>query len=63
MYEPEDGVGISVYVEDCDGGEDGTGGEAMREVDESEWVYGETNPVRAAWRPPVTARPPMPIAV
>jgi hypothetical protein len=51
-----DGPGIAVYVEDCD-----ERGEQMREVDESEWVYGETNPVRTAWRAPVTARPPMTI--
>jgi hypothetical protein len=44
-------------VEDCD-----ERGEQMREVDESEWVYGETNPVRTAWRAPVTARPPMTVS-
>lgn len=54
----EGGPGITVYVEDCV-----DEGEQMREVEEDEWVYGETNSVRAAWRPPVTARPPMAVSV
>ncbi|PCH38566.1 Calcipressin [Wolfiporia cocos MD-104 SS10] len=55
LLEPEgDGVGISVYVEDCDGGEDGRAHE-----EEEEWVYGETAPARARWKPAPTTRPPM----
>jgi hypothetical protein len=54
LLESEEPGGISVYVEDCDGGADGRG-----EVDEEEWVYGETLPTKARWKPSATARPPM----
>ncbi|KAJ7886141.1 Calcipressin-domain-containing protein [Mycena olivaceomarginata] len=47
LIEPEDG-GVGVYVEDCDGEE---------EEAEDDWVYGESAPGRAKWRP-VTAMPP-----
>ncbi|KAH9948125.1 Calcipressin [Amylocystis lapponica] len=57
LLEPEEGVGIGVYVEDCDGGE---GGAPM----EQDWAYGETSPARAKWKPLPTSRPPgFPIAV
>lgn len=47
--------GIEVYVEDCDGGNDGG-----RELAEDEWVYGETSSVRNVYtRPPATHRPPI----
>jgi hypothetical protein len=50
LIEPEDGdSGVGVYVEDCDGEE---------EENEEDWVYGESAPGRAKWRP-VTAMPPM----
>ncbi|KIK59094.1 hypothetical protein GYMLUDRAFT_170205 [Collybiopsis luxurians FD-317 M1] len=54
LLDPEDGSGVGVYVEDCDG-------EAARgdnEMDEDDWVYGETAPARTKWKP-VTAMPPM----
>ena len=51
LLEPEDGVGISVYVEDCDGGD---GGAPMEE----DWAYGESSPMRAKWKPLPTALPP-----
>ncbi|KAJ6473247.1 Calcipressin [Mycena sanguinolenta] len=50
LLEPEEGdSGVGVYVEDCDGEE---------EEQEEDWVYGESSPGRAKWRP-VTAMPPM----
>jgi len=49
VLNPEDGVGISVYVEDCD---------RVRDVDE-DWDYGSDNPTRMQWRPVPTALPPM----
>ncbi|KZT11144.1 Calcipressin [Laetiporus sulphureus 93-53] len=52
LLEPEDGVGISVYVEDCDGGEGGAS------AVEEDWNYGETSPARAQWRPMPTSMPP-----
>ncbi|KAJ6544111.1 Calcipressin-domain-containing protein [Mycena capillaripes] len=49
LIEPQDGdSGVGVYVEDCDG----------EEENEEDWVYGESAPGRAKWRP-VTALPPM----
>ncbi|GBE82813.1 Calcipressin [Sparassis latifolia] len=56
LLEPQEGVGIGVYVEDCDSGEE------EGEVEE-DWVYGETSPARAKWRPMSTSRPPMSQAV
>lgn len=58
VLQSDDGVGITVYVEDCDGGKDGG-----RELDEDEWVYGETSAMTTAYRPPVTQRPPVAVAV
>ena len=54
LLEPEDGVGISVCVEDCDAvaPED----EAM---DDEDWAYGEMAPSRTRFRPPPTAMPPV----
>ncbi|KAJ7191521.1 Calcipressin-domain-containing protein [Mycena haematopus] len=50
LIEPQDGdSGVGVYVQDCDGDE---------EEHEEDWVYGESAPGRAKWRP-VTAMPPM----
>ncbi|KAJ6466030.1 Calcipressin-domain-containing protein [Mycena vitilis] len=49
LIEPDDGdSGVGVYVQDCDG----------EEEREEDWVYGESAPGRAKWRP-VTALPPM----
>ncbi|KAJ7700856.1 Calcipressin [Mycena rosella] len=51
LIEPDDGdSGVGVYVQDCDG-ED--------EESEEDWVYGESAPGRAKWRPVATALPPM----
>ncbi|KAI0255301.1 Calcipressin [Lactifluus subvellereus] len=52
ILDPEDGAGIGVYVEDCDMWEEGADGE-------EDWVYGENNPSRMAYKPAPTARPPM----
>ncbi|KAI9462539.1 Calcipressin [Russula earlei] len=52
ILDPEDGSGIGVYVEDCD----------MDDLDadeERDWVYGEDNPSRIAYKPAPTGRPPM----
>lgn len=48
----DDGVGISVYVEDCDTGE-------RAAAEENDWEYGTDNPTRTIWRPMPTALPPM----
>lgn len=53
LLEPDDGPGIGVYVEDCDGGEDGVGSQ------ETDWAYGETSPARMQWGSMRTAMPPM----
>ncbi|KAH9857495.1 Calcipressin [Lenzites betulinus] len=52
LLEPEDGVGISVFVEDCDA--DDT---AQQDGGDDEWTYGETAPSRLRWRPTPTAMP------
>lgn len=56
LLAPEEGAGIGVYVEDVDSpvtleGEDG---------EDMDWSYGMDNPTRTNFKPPVTARPPMP---
>ncbi|KAI0263738.1 Calcipressin-domain-containing protein [Gloeopeniophorella convolvens] len=53
LLDPEDGVGIGVYVEDCD--VDVQGGDM-----EQDWIYGEGNPSRMILTPVPTALPPMP---
>ncbi|KAJ7118952.1 Calcipressin [Mycena epipterygia] len=51
LVEPHDGdSGVGVYVQDCDGDDDES---------EEDWVYGESAPARAKWRPVATALPPM----
>lgn len=52
LLEPEDGVGISVFVEDCDEGE------GSRPLEDEDWVYGETSPARQRWCPLPTSMPP-----
>lgn len=54
LLEPEEGVGISVFVEDCDGGENGR----PVEEEQPEWLYGEMSPARLKWRPMPTSMPP-----
>ncbi|KAL7282919.1 hypothetical protein ACG7TL_002337 [Trametes sanguinea] len=55
LLEPEEGVGISVCVEDCDAIESSA---PNMEVEE-DWAYGETAPSRLRYRPPPTAMPPV----
>lgn len=57
LLEPEDGIGVGVYVEDCDGGETD---DEDKEVD---WEYGTRNPSRMCWKPLPTALPPMPMTL
>jgi len=55
LLHPDDGdSGVGVYVEDCDGNDDSD----HSEIDDDDWVYGETAPARNKWKP-VTAMPPM----
>ncbi|KAG1799411.1 Calcipressin [Suillus plorans] len=52
LLEPEEGVGVGVYVEDCD----------MNDDDDAEgvdWEYGCPSPARLRWKPIATAMPPM----
>ncbi len=53
ILDPEDGVGIGVYVEDCDL-------EDMSMDEEGDWDYGEDNPSRMVYQYIPTARPPTP---
>jgi len=52
LLEPHEGAGVGVYVEDCDDVE-------VEEIDEKDWVYGETMTSRLRWRPVPTAFPPI----
>jgi len=52
LLDPHEGSGVGVYVEDC-------GDDDCSDVEESNWVYGETAPARAKWRPIATALPPL----
>ncbi|KAJ3768442.1 Calcipressin [Lentinula raphanica] len=55
LLHPEDGdSGVGVYVEDCDT----RAAEVEIEIDDEDWVYGQTAPARSKWKP-VTAMPPM----
>jgi calcipressin-2 len=57
IFNSEEAGGITVSVEDCDGGVDGTAEE------DQDWVYGETMRNRERWKPVATSRPPMDIEV
>lgn len=57
LLEPENGVGVSVYVEECGNDDDGED-DAMDE----DWVYGEPSPARMKWAPLPTSLPPMRVA-
>ncbi|KAG7453115.1 Calcipressin [Guyanagaster necrorhizus] len=51
LIHPEDSC-VGVFVEDCDRCKsDGN-------IEEEDWVYGQTAPARTKWRPMVTAMPP-----
>lgn len=58
LLEPEDGVGVTVYVEEFNGGDD----DMDDEDDESKWVYGQATPARLKWAPVPTSLPPMTLA-
>jgi hypothetical protein len=53
LLEPEDGVGVGVYVEDCDfeGSDDS--------AEEMDWEYGCPSPAQLRWKPIATAMPPL----
>ena len=51
LLEPEDGVGVTVYVEEC-----GMDDEA-NEASEEDWVYGQPSPMRQKWTPMPTSLP------
>jgi len=53
LLEPEDGVGVTVYVEEC-GMDDET-----NETSEEDWVYGQPSPMRQKWTPMPTSLPPI----
>jgi hypothetical protein len=59
LLEPNEGVGVGVYVEDCDSKD----GDEMDLEDDEKWVYGETAPARQKWAPVPTAMPPMRSAI
>ncbi|KAK7035888.1 Calcipressin [Favolaschia claudopus] len=53
LIEPEEGdAGVGICVQDCDADDEDSS-------DEEGWVYGESAPARAKWRPMATALPPM----
>lgn len=54
LLDPMDGAGVGVYVEDYDACQV----TVIEEPSEDDWVYGETAPARARWRPIPTAMPP-----
>ena len=59
LLEPEDGVGVGVYVEDADGSDESDG----EDDSEMDWDYGTPNPLRLRWKPVATAMPPMPVTL
>jgi len=56
LLEPEDGVGVTVYVEECGGDDDD-------ETREEDWVYGQPSPARQKWTPLPTSLPPIGMTV
>jgi hypothetical protein len=57
LLEPEDGVGVSVYVEDCGMDDD------FEEEENEDWLYGEPSPARMKWAPLPTSLPPLSMVV
>ena len=53
LLEPEDGVGVSVYVEECDFDD------CADESENMDWAYGEPSPARMKWAPIPTSLPPL----
>lgn len=58
LLEPEDGVGVSVYVEECGGDDDD-----MDDIRDEDWLYGESSPARMKMTPVPTSLPPMKASV
>lgn len=58
ILEPEDGVGVSVYVEVCGDDDDDDDDDEMLDQEEN-WVYGEPSPARMKWAHLPTAMPPV----
>ncbi|KAJ3487080.1 hypothetical protein NLI96_g3778 [Meripilus lineatus] len=54
LIAPEEGPGIGIYVEDCDGAPE----IEVSGAEEQEWFYGQPS-ARPPWRPCPTALPPM----
>ncbi|KAK0185994.1 Calcipressin, partial [Armillaria mellea] len=52
LIHPEDSC-VGVFVEDCDRCDSDV------DIDEEDWVYGQTAPARTKWRPMVTSMPPL----
>lgn len=57
LLEPQDGVGVTVYVEEC-GGDD-----QVDDTKEEDWVYGKPSPMRQQWMPIRTSLPPIRMSV
>lgn len=57
LLEPEEGVGVGVYVEDADGSD------GEEDGDELDWEYGTPSPAHLRWKPAPTSMPPMPITL
>ncbi|KAF4604315.1 carbohydrate-binding module 1 protein [Pleurotus pulmonarius] len=54
LLDPQEGSGVGVYVQDCDGEDDDEA-----QTREEDWIYGESAPARQKWMPVHTALPPM----
>jgi len=55
LLEPEDGVGVTVYVEECGIDDDC--------AEDEDWHYGEPSPARLKWAPIPTSLPPLRMTV
>ncbi|KAF9234503.1 Calcipressin [Melanogaster broomeanus] len=59
LLEPEEGVGVTVYVENADSGES----DGEEDVHEMDWEYGAPSPASLRWKPAPTSLPPLPITL
>jgi calcipressin-2 len=57
LLEPEDGVGVTVYVEQCGGDEEEE--EEEEDHNDEDWVYGQPSPMMQRWTPIRTSLPPI----
>lgn len=57
LVPPEEGPGIGIYVEDCDGAPEIE--VSGSEFEDHDWFYDQSSPRRTVWRPTPTALPPM----